>query len=44
MAMTAMIPTEIPMMKKTLTMATTEPFIATPSRAGGNESPSCRRG
>ena len=38
MAMTAMIPTEIPMTKKALTMATTVSFIATSSRAAGNES------
>ncbi len=44
MATTAMTPTTIPMTKNALTMATTEPFIATPGRAAGSESLSRRNG
>ena len=44
MAMTAMIPTRIPMTKKALTMATIVSLMATSSRAAGNESLSRRSG
>jgi hypothetical protein len=44
MAMTAMSPTVIPVMKKALTMAATDPFLTATGRAAGNESRSRRSG